>query len=200
MVYPYQNNTFFQTARYPRLPVTPFPKNQSCPIDLFNSTEPDYSKMTLREELEYRLNDMKRQQQEKEEESLFSKFTADINDKLTAAENYSTEIYENYFGPRNAFNRYKHSCTMPNVVYNLISSQRTAPANKIITTKNPIADKMLSTAIATIFPQGEKAVNAINKMYQGGNLAASLQNSLQEAGCLNLFTHTNKGEYNENNF
>ena len=89
---------------------------------------------------------------------------------------------------------------MPNVVYNLISSQRTAPANKIITTKNPIADKMLSTAIATIFPQGEKAINAINKMYQGGNLAASLQNSLQEAGCLNLFAHTNKGEYNENNF
>ena len=71
MVYPYQNNTFFQTARYPRLPVTPFPKNQSCPIDLFNSTEPDYSKMTLREELEYRLNDMKRQQQEKRR-NLFS--------------------------------------------------------------------------------------------------------------------------------
>lgn len=200
MVYPYQNNTFFQTARYPRLPVTPFHENQSCPIDLFNSTEPDYSKMTLREELEYRLNDMKRQQQKKEEETIFSKFTADINDKLTAAENCSTEIYENYFGPRNAFNRYKHSCTIPNVVYNLISSQRTAPANKVITTKNPIADKMLSIAIATIFPQGEKAINAINKMYQGGNLAASLQNSLQEAGCLNLFTHTNKGEYNENNF
>ncbi len=79
MVYPYQNNTFFQTARYPRLPVTPFLKNQSRTIGLFNSTEPDYSKMTLREELEYRLNDMKRQQREKQQSTIYRTYHPNHN-------------------------------------------------------------------------------------------------------------------------
>lgn len=193
--------------------------------------QPDYSQMSLRQELESRFAELERQEQvakqppvslnqpqmlpemKKDPMEEFKEIATKLGygakgfaqGAYGAAQNMANQLYQggealgntvakignavteiqnNYFRPRNPYNRYKTDCTPSNIAYNTISSMEQMPSSKpIYSVLTPVQSFDL-TPVKDLLLYPNRYFRAYKTGEKIGRYTTSLYNALDEANCL----------------
>lgn len=96
--------------------------------------------------------------------------------------NDGKNMYREYFQPRNAGNRYRKDCIIPDIIYNMISSRDILKQPDQYKDNLDHWDEMVDKPYMSRLPLAGKYINAYKKEKNNARMGACAINALDEAG------------------